>query len=284
MNTEHIKELIIIAQEGSINKAAKKLCVNPSNLITHINLFEDEIRGKVFERSREGIKLTVKGQMVLDKAKQMLEISEGLVKMVSDENEIILGSDMNVVHSDMLSFLEYQKNRRYTIKAKANSIYDSLEDALRFNNIDVYYDFKNDDLYDDIKYTDARIEDCYAVSKRGLFSKDILDVTDLNGKTIIMGKRQTLKNKQKINVLNNTHISYNIKETDSIAETMIEIGKDNAVLLEYDSYIYLYESLFDVKPVKGIEMPCGLYYKKDVFPVTDCRRDYKEYVKNVIKK
>lgn len=62
MYSRHVESFIETAKAGSFTKAARELYIAPSSLIQQIDLFEQRLGVKLFERSRRGVKLTEAGE------------------------------------------------------------------------------------------------------------------------------------------------------------------------------------------------------------------------------
>lgn len=59
--SKRINYFIAVAEEGSINKAACRLCITPSPLSQRIKELEEELSTELFERSAQGLALTKDG-------------------------------------------------------------------------------------------------------------------------------------------------------------------------------------------------------------------------------
>lgn len=62
MYSRHIESFIETANAGSFSKAARALYIAPSSLIQQIDLLEQRLDVKLFERGRRGVKLTEAGE------------------------------------------------------------------------------------------------------------------------------------------------------------------------------------------------------------------------------
>mgnify|MGYP002554018115 CR=1 FL=1 len=81
MKTEHLHSLRIIAQCGSLNKAAKALYTSQPALSAIVSSLEKELGAPLIERSKSGITLTEFG-------KQVVEDSEEVLNYISHWNDI----------------------------------------------------------------------------------------------------------------------------------------------------------------------------------------------------
>jgi len=77
MRIEQIIYIVEVAREGNITKAAQNLYITQPSLSNAITALEDELGIKVFERSRNGTKLTKIGESIVEHAQTIInEITE----------------------------------------------------------------------------------------------------------------------------------------------------------------------------------------------------------------
>ena len=73
MNLLHMKYAVVVAQTGSINKAAEKLYVGQPNLSRALKELESSLGVAIFERSAKGMFLTPDGEVFIRYAKTILK-------------------------------------------------------------------------------------------------------------------------------------------------------------------------------------------------------------------
>ncbi len=71
MNNKWLSSFMAVAQEGSINAAARSLYISPQALLQQINLLEAEVGVRLFLRQRSGMALTLAGKEFLHGAQQI---------------------------------------------------------------------------------------------------------------------------------------------------------------------------------------------------------------------
>lgn len=64
----------IVAQEGSFSAAAERLYITQSAISQHVKELEAQLGGKLFERGRRGVTLTVQGTILLGYARKILAL------------------------------------------------------------------------------------------------------------------------------------------------------------------------------------------------------------------
>ena len=72
MNLNHLQYLTVVAQTGSINRAAQSLYVSQPYLSGVIKSIEEELGFAIFRRTSTGVELTPLGKQALDSAKRIL--------------------------------------------------------------------------------------------------------------------------------------------------------------------------------------------------------------------
>ena len=73
MNLLHLKYVVCIAENGSINKAAEELHVAQPNLSRVVREMENELGIQFFRRSSRGMMLTPDGELFVSQAHKILE-------------------------------------------------------------------------------------------------------------------------------------------------------------------------------------------------------------------
>ncbi len=87
MTLTQLRYVIVLSKENSINDAAKRLFISQPSLTAALKSLEQEIGFDIFNRSKNGISLTVKGSEFLGYAKSVLEQYDILdAKYVSKSN------------------------------------------------------------------------------------------------------------------------------------------------------------------------------------------------------
>lgn len=81
MNLLHFKYALVIAETGSINKAAEKLFIGQPNLSRAIKELESSLGIEIFTRSSKGMYLTPEGEKFIAYAKSILKQVDDVEKM-----------------------------------------------------------------------------------------------------------------------------------------------------------------------------------------------------------
>lgn len=92
MRLEQLYYVIEIADSGSISTAAEKLHVSQPSISQSIVSLEKELNIKIFKRSRMGAEPTECGQLIIEKAREILNQIGDINKIVQAQNSLLTGS------------------------------------------------------------------------------------------------------------------------------------------------------------------------------------------------
>ncbi len=79
MNLDYLNSFVAIAESGSLSKTAERFRVSQSTLTRQVQVLEQEIGGRLFERSHRGVALTAAGQTLFNRLTPLLEKFEAAV-------------------------------------------------------------------------------------------------------------------------------------------------------------------------------------------------------------
>ncbi len=92
MELRHIRYFIETAQEGSITKAAEKLCIAQPPLSRQIKDLEEELGTTLFIRKPKGLVLTEAGERFLQYARRINQLADESVEDIREMNEGLSGN------------------------------------------------------------------------------------------------------------------------------------------------------------------------------------------------
>lgn len=116
MELKHIKYLLEVSKQGSLNKAAKTLYISQPNLSTSLKEIEKEVNIKIFDRSSHGIRPTKQGAALIDSLSSIYYQMEYLLDKYknNDPGEICL----YFAHNDMFNladaFYKFKTEHNFT--------------------------------------------------------------------------------------------------------------------------------------------------------------------------
>lgn len=196
----HLDLFLQVAELGSFSKAAEAGYITPSAVIKQINLLEDDLGVRLFERTHRGLKLTKAGESLKKDAPELIRMSReaasrAISSMMSDGHIIRIGtSPMTPAEvlvelwpklSEILPGLKFQLVPFDNTPENARMILKNLGE-----NIDVVAGLFDEDL---LKYRECngieltRDKLCVAFSvNHPLAQKKRLSVKDLYGQELMM--------------------------------------------------------------------------------------------------
>lgn len=92
MDIRQLRYFLTVAEEGQITSAAKKLQMTQPPLSQQIKLLEDELGVKLIERGSRHIQLTAAGKILLNRARQILALSDSAAKEIHDFSKGLNGT------------------------------------------------------------------------------------------------------------------------------------------------------------------------------------------------
>lgn len=93
MYNPQLETFIKVTDAGSFNKAAEEMYITPTAVIKQINLLEDTLDVKLFERTHRGLMLTNAGKSLYRDAKYIIKYCEESVVRAKNAMQ----SDANVI-------------------------------------------------------------------------------------------------------------------------------------------------------------------------------------------
>jgi len=85
INYHHLFYFKIIAEQGSVSKAAEVLRLGQPTLSAQLKQFEESLGVQLFERSHKRLSLTEHGQMALEYAKSIFELGSEMYEVLHDK-------------------------------------------------------------------------------------------------------------------------------------------------------------------------------------------------------
>src|ERR1700730_1893012 len=92
MELYQLRTFLIVAEEGSITRAAKRLFTTPPSISAHIKMLEDEWSVILFRRTAKGMEITEKGEILRTKAEATLLAAQDLSNHATELLECLMGS------------------------------------------------------------------------------------------------------------------------------------------------------------------------------------------------
>lgn len=80
MYSQQLKTFVLVAERGSLSKAAEDLYVTPASVMKQINALEDRLEVTLFTRTNQGVALTEAGRYLYGAARDMMAESERVIR------------------------------------------------------------------------------------------------------------------------------------------------------------------------------------------------------------
>ena len=203
MYNPQLETFIRVADAGSFNKAAEEAFITPTAVIKQINLLEDSLDVKLFERTHRGLTLTNAGRSLYQDAKYIIQYCRDSViraknAMQEDTNVIRIGSSPMTPAQLLMQLWPRIQRQCPDMKFQIIPFENTPENAREIlanlgRNIDVVggiFDETMLDLRHCAGLELSREPFCCAVSiHHKLAVKDRLTVQDLYGENLMLMKR-----------------------------------------------------------------------------------------------
>lgn len=203
MYNPQLETFLRVADAGSFNKASEELYITPTAVIKQINLLEESLGVKLFERSHRGLNLTKAGRSVYRDAKYIISYCKDSViraknAMHEDTNVIRIGTSPMTPAQLLMNLWSKIQVSCPDLKFELIPFENTPENAREIlanlgKNIDVVggiFDEKMLDLRKCAGLELSRETFCCAVSvHHRLAAKDVLKIEDLYGENLLLMRR-----------------------------------------------------------------------------------------------
>ncbi|MDR3003789.1 MAG: LysR family transcriptional regulator [Acidovorax sp.] len=106
MDFRQLRQFVVLASELNFRKAAERLHMTQPPLSIAIKRLEEDLEVKLFERDRQGVRLTPAGMVFLGEAQRLIEGADNAVKATQDADKGQIGTlRVSVVPSASLELL-----------------------------------------------------------------------------------------------------------------------------------------------------------------------------------
>lgn len=139
MTLTQLKYVITVAEERSMNEAAKKLFISQPSLSSAIKDIEEEIGFNVFKRSNKGVIVTPQGEEFIGYARQVVEQYMLLETKYIEKESVKKKFGVSTQHYTFAvnAFIEMVKQfgmEEYEFAIRENKTYEVIEDVKNFKS------------------------------------------------------------------------------------------------------------------------------------------------------
>lgn len=140
-NLNHLRSFLVIAREGSIVKACRKLHLTQPSLSNQLKQLEEALGYQLFDRTGKRLKINKKGNLVLEYASKIFRLSEEMCFTLTQgqhfEREINIGTLPSLSRSHVQELLDpFWKLKNTFIRVK-NAPLKELVEELSLLKLDV---------------------------------------------------------------------------------------------------------------------------------------------------
>lgn len=277
MYNRHLETFIHAADSGSFLKASEKLYISPNAVTKQINLLESHLNLKLFKRSRQGLELTEAGTLIYTEAKKIIRHSNSVIRKAQDlekRDDFVIRIGVSLMNPANILLELWQKasqdypNIRLDLVPYEDSVpvFNKVLEQLgkKIDLIPCPYDTRSRGNYLTFYLKDLPL--CIICSRNHrLAEKSILDIEDLYGETLLMGKRGNGNYLDAVrNELEQNHSQIFLKDMEYIElETFNQIVSSNEMIIASECWSNVHPLLVTI-PVKwDFVLPYGLIYAPD---------------------
>ncbi|PQZ26947.1 LysR family transcriptional regulator [Ochrobactrum vermis] len=193
MNLRQLEYFIAVAEEKNFSRAAERLHMSQPPLSQQIKLLEDRLGVRLFDRSRQGAKLTLAGEMLLLRARVIVsdcDSTERIVRRAAEglEGYIRIGIINSLLHGILPAALHRFRELKPNIEWSLHELLpDKQEQALLNGDIDIGFSC-NRTSYGELKSFLAFPQQLVAALplSHALASRTAIGISDLNSEDLIM--------------------------------------------------------------------------------------------------
>jgi LysR family transcriptional activator of nhaA len=143
MNLHHLRYFLIIAEEGSLSAASKKLLVGQPALSSQLRQFEEWLEVQLFHREGKRLQITPAGEYVLKYARAIRELETELILNLShagelSKKELVVGGQESVPKAIMAHALSAITKARAVRLKVVEGTGDELYQLLVAGKVDVF--------------------------------------------------------------------------------------------------------------------------------------------------
>jgi DNA-binding transcriptional LysR family regulator len=199
MSIREMKNFLVLAEEGNITTAAKRLHIAQPPLSRQMKQLEENLGAKLFERGHRKIQLTEAGHLLRNKAEQLLEFMDTTVKEIREidagtHGTLSIGTASSSVATILPRMVRIFRNQYPSLKfelreGESSQIIELLNGGLIEIGL-VRFSF-DDELYESIKLSNEPLVAALNKNHQEYIEQDqdSINLLDLAGKPLMIHRK-----------------------------------------------------------------------------------------------
>lgn len=278
MYDRHLDTFIETADCGSFLKASEKLFISANAVTKQINLLEERLEVKLFDRSPQGLRLTEAGQLVYTEAKKLIRQSNAVLRRARELNaprEYVIHIGVSLMNPVNFLLEQWGRAARQYPGIKVEIV--PFEDTVpAFNEVLDHLGERIDVIscpyqtsYWGDRYQSFHLRDlplCISCAKtHPLAGRERLTLQDLHGETLWMADRGLSPYQDEVrDDLERNHPEIHIKSAPYLdTNTFNQLASSQELLLSAQCWSGVHPLLATITLDCPHTIPYGLIYAKD---------------------
>ncbi len=278
MNHEQLNTFIKVMEVGSFNKAAEILFVTPSAVMRQVNRLEEELEVKLFDRTSKGIKPTVAGEYYYQEIVKWNWEYENIVKNTREiaanrglKDVIRVGAYRALSETFLMRYWGKIQNEFSNTQFEFSSygiysgqVMNLVNDV--GNNVDIVienYEMWAIEEYDlEVLHLYEAPMSCAVSIYSDLYSKDILRLEDLYGKTVSVWNHKRSSAYYDMRNLLGRHPEIKVKDIPFEDERAFD-SKNDEIMLGYLTWNGINPFYRFIPLDIDYTVPYGIWYRRN---------------------
>lgn len=278
MYDRHLDTFVKVADCGSFLKASEGLYISANAVTKQINLLENDLGIKLFQRSTQGLVLTEAGRLIYAEAKKMIRHSRSVLQKareLEDKRDYVVHVGVSLMNPAGILLEQWHKISTLYPKLRLEvvpfedtvpafqEVLDHLGDKIDLISCPYETDYWGD-RYHSFHLLDLPLRISCAKTHR-LAQKEKLLIEDLYGETLLLAKRNMTVYVDRVrDHLEQQHPQVNIQEVEIMDLPLFNhVVSSGELLLTADCWKDVHPLLATLPVEWDFTMPYGLIYAKD---------------------
>ncbi len=282
MYNHQLDTFLMIAECGSFSLAAKRLFITPSAVVQKVNMFEKQLGVQLFQRTKQGVSLTPAGEILLQEAPKMIQLSDAIMKQMKktiDTKIIRVGWKSEVEDAYFFSRCITFRDTHPEIDITISNLRGEVLTAVKHQELDLC-EYMNSPVYKECGYSFSPVysaHQCIVVSsKHPLANRKCISIEDLENQPLVMLQPGILSDHDAFhNFVIQTGSNIKLLPRNGYGgKTQEECFRNNYPFLGVDALSHWYAPLRCIPTTWGIPVEIGLVYRTDSQPWLNAMIDY----------